>query len=141
MPKDVGDVIARVKGTKWSHLGRSSDGADCAGCVQLVLGEFGIDCRLPTAYPLRWWRSQPNKIAAHAHALGWAMIRNGQAAPLDVLAFSLSTTHGDHLGVFVGEGKFIHCWTEQASVVSLTDDLSRSARWIDRLVSVIRPTQ
>jgi cell wall-associated NlpC family hydrolase len=114
-------LVSRARGTLGTRYrlgGNTPDrGLDCSGLVRYVLSALSIDL--------------PRTAATQATA-GEAIARDvAQLQPGDVLTFRQGKRIS-HVGVYVGEGRFIHASTSQRRVVESRLDNPRSPlvrRW------------
>jgi cell wall-associated NlpC family hydrolase len=79
---------------------------DCSGLVMTVYGEFAVD--LPR-------RSLDQSLAGTA-------VSRSQMQPADLVFFKTSRAAVSHVGIYIGNGKFIHASTTARQV--RIDDLS-----------------
>ncbi len=82
-------LAARLIGTPYRTGGRSPDGFDCSGLVFYVYHELGV--------------AVPRTAAEQRAAL--PRVPWEQLAPGDLVFFS---TPADHVGIYVGNGEFVH---------------------------------
>jgi hypothetical protein len=112
-------------GTPYRWGGTADNGFDCSGLIQYAYGIHGI--RLP-----RRSRDQARlgaEVAPVAEAL----------RPGDILLFSSSPGAGvTHVGMYVGEQKFIHSATDGVKLSRLDPHDSEGAYWIARWVGARR---
>ena len=91
--------------------GRSPKGLDCSGLVQRAYRDLGIE--LP-------------RVSYDQAKVGTKVDSIEQARPGDLVAFGSPV---DHIGIYVGDGKFIHAPRAGKSI--RVDDM-RSAYWQKR---------
>lgn len=111
-PVVVTDEIARqcrsFLGTPYHHGGASEAGVDCSGLVCLVFKKVG-KVALPHS-------------SKKLHTLG-RKISLAEARPGDLLFFSTGFWPGiNHVGVYVGNGRFVHASTKLGVIESSMDD-------------------
>lgn len=88
--------VARAQvGRKYSRGGQSPDrGFDCSGLVRYVLAGLHID------FP---------RTAAQQAGAGLAVTRDkGRLRPGDLLTFGSGTRGVSHIGIYVGNGRYVH---------------------------------
>lgn len=107
-------------GTPYQWGGSGANGFDCSGLIQYAYGEHGVI--LP-------------RVSRDQARTGIAVQKSVAAlAPGDVLTFSVEGNGVSHVGLFVGEGMFIHSSSQGVRLSSLTaaDGDSRwwQARWV-----------
>ena len=101
--------------------GRTLEGLDCYGLVMEVYRRFGI--KLP-----EYWASfdDDEKVSEIIHEEIkkpiWRKVEGEPPVP-SVLAIRLGVPKGviNHTGVYIGDGKFIHCRAKTGVVVSRVD--------------------
>jgi murein DD-endopeptidase len=109
---------------KYGGTGTDGDGFDCSGLIQYAYGRHGI--------------TLPRTSAEQAHQ-GRAVKKNvAKLAPGDLLTFSNRGGRVTHVGLYIGDGRFIHSATRgvQVSVLSAEDPYGRW--WYMRWVGVRR---
>lgn len=79
-------------GTPYRYGGSSPDGFDCSGLVQYAYGRAGVAVPRTTGQQLR-----------HARPVPLSELRPG-----DLLFFRLSWRKVSHVGIYAGDGRFIH---------------------------------
>lgn len=123
----------------YKHLiGRqySAGKADCYGlCVDYYRDVFGLDLT-NIARPEEWWLDSRMDIINDLFQVdGWENIgcnlRNLQ--PGDALIFALVSGKANHLGVYVGNGMFIHHLYKRMSC-----EESLAQKWMSRCLMVVR---
>ncbi len=124
----VGDVVQTaldVIGSPYQWGGTAQNGFDCSGLIQYAYGRHGI--RLP-----RISRDQAQAGSAIVAVLD-------SLRPGDILAFSAQPGGGvTHVGLYVGEGKFIHSSTTGVRLSRLEGDDPDGKYWIPRWVGARR---
>jgi cell wall-associated NlpC family hydrolase len=122
---DVVQTALDAVGAPYRWGGTADNGFDCSGLIQYAYGLHGI--RLP-----RRSRDQATigaEVAPVAEAL----------RPGDILLFSSSPGAGvTHVGMYVGEQKFIHSATNGVMLSLLDPHDERGAYWIARWVGARR---
>jgi len=116
---DKGDKIVRLAmtylGTPYRRGGTSHDGVDCSGLTYAVARELGIS--LPRTSSDQW-------------GVGKA-VDKGNLKAGDLVFFKNTYREGiSHVGVYIGDGKFVHAVRsgKPVSVTSLNDDYY-TAHW------------
>jgi uncharacterized protein YycO len=109
----VDDIISYAKnylGTPYRYGGRSSKGFDCSGFVSYVLGHFGISVSRSSA-----------SMANNGTAVDRSELQKG-----DLLFFATTRGRGrvSHVGMYIGNGQFIHSstWGKGVVITDLNDD-------------------
>jgi len=122
---DVVQTALESLGTPYVWGGTADNGFDCSGLVQYAYGQHGV--RLP-----RMSRDQ-----AHAGAEVAPVV--DALRPGDILLFSARPGSGvTHVGMYVGELKFIHSSTRGVKLSRLDPQDSEGGYWLDRWVGVRR---
>lgn len=131
---DAASVAARVvrtaidvMGTPYAWGGSDADGYDCSGLIQHAYAQQGV--LLP-----RVSRDQIRMGAAVEPRL--ATLRPG-----DILGFSVERAGVTHVGLYVGDGQFIHSASGGVTLSSLTAADPDSQWWQRRLVTARRILQ
>ncbi len=113
-----------VMGTPYRWGGNDQDGYDCSGLIQYAYGEHGI--LLP-------------RVSRDQARMGTAVDRDaGRLAPGDILAFSVDGGGVSHVGLYVGDGRFIHSASSGVKLSSLSADDPDSRWWRARWVGARR---
>lgn len=122
---DVVRTALDVLGTPYQWGGTAANGFDCSGLVQYAYGQHGV--RLPRV----------SRDQAHAGAEVTPVVEALQ--PGDILLFSASPGAGvTHVGMYLGEGKFIHSATGGVKISRLDRSDPEGAYWIPRWVGARR---
>ncbi|HEX8968062.1 MAG TPA: NlpC/P60 family protein, partial [Chloroflexota bacterium] len=117
---DVADLAEQYVGSPYRWGGSSPNGFDCTGFVMWVYSQFGI--------------SMPHNEAGQL-ASG-APVGTDDLQPGDVLVFANTYRRGlSHVGIYVGDGRFVHAADESHGVMvsNLWDSY-----WAVRLVGASR---
>ncbi len=108
---DVNEVVAYAKkfvGVRYVYGGKSPKGFDCSGFVGYVFKNFGIKL---------------NSSAASMYSDGVKVSKSALKAG-DLLFFDASSRKAsgaiDHVGIYIGGGKFIHASTSNKQVIIQT---------------------
>jgi len=109
-----------VMGTPYRWGGDDGNGYDCSGLIQYAYGQHGII--LP-----RVSREQVLRGVAVEHQIE-------ALAPGDILGFSVEGDQVTHVGLYVGQGQFIHSASRGVKVSSLSAADPDSAWWRQRWV-------
>lgn len=117
----------------YRHGGRSKDGADCLGLMQMFFRELGI--ALPDndgkEYSSDWYRSDPERLERELMTQGVAAPVN-DLKPLDMVYFRIGGAV-THVGVMVDRVHFLHLLIGRVSEISRMD-----WAWRRRLVGARR---
>jgi cell wall-associated NlpC family hydrolase len=122
---DVVQTALEVIGSPYQWGGTAENGFDCSGLIQYAYGRHGI--RLP-----RMSRDQAQAGSAIPTDLD-------SLRPGDILAFSAQPGGGvTHVGLYIGEGKFIHSSSTGVRLSRLVRDDPDGKYWIPRWVGARR---
>lgn len=122
---DVVRTAIDVLGTPYEWGGTAANGFDCSGLIQYAYGQHGV--RLP-------------RISRDQARVGTVVTPVVEALqPGDILLFSAAPGAGvTHVGMYVGEGKFIHSASSGVKISRLDGKDSEGAYWISRWVGARR---
>ncbi len=121
---DVVETALSVMGTPYRWGGEGTDGFDCSGLIQYSYGEHGII--LP-------------RVSRDQARTGVAVAKNLEALqPGDILTFSASGSGISHVGLYVGDGSFIHSASSGVKLSSLTTGEGDGGWWRARWVGARR---
>jgi hypothetical protein len=108
----------------WGGTGDGSGGYDCSGLIQYAYNRQGI--RLP-------------RTSAGQAEAGIAIRREMDALlPGDILTFAERGDQVTHVGLYVGEGRFIHSASRGVRLSRLAEDDPDGRYWLRRWVGVRR---
>jgi cell wall-associated NlpC family hydrolase len=121
----VVETALAVMGAPYQWGGTDANGFDCSGLIQYAYGQHGIV--LP-------------RISRDQARMGTAVDRRVEALrPGDVLAFSGDGTSGvTHVGLFVGDGQFLHSASGGVTLSSLMASDGDSRWWQQHWVAARR---
>jgi len=118
----AGDAMGRPY--QWGGTGTDGGGFDCSGLIQYAYAEHGI--------------TLPRTSSAQAKE-GREVARNvGGLAPGDVLTFSNRGGPVTHVGLYLGDGRFIHSASRGVQVSVLSDEDPYGRWWYRRWVGARR---
>ena len=129
-PETLADSIiataTEVMGRPYTYGGTGADGEgfDCSGLIQYAYGKHGIALPRRSTDQAREGRKIDRELK--------------RLAPADILTFSNRGGQVTHVGLYIGEGRFIHSATRgvQVSILSAEDPYGRW--WYKRWVGVRR---
>lgn len=108
----------------WGGTGNGSGGFDCSGLIQYAYAHAGI--------------SIPRTALGQAGAGVAIRVDQDALLPGDILVFS---DHGDtptHVGLYVGEGRFIHSASKGVRLSRLSEDDAEGRLWLRRWIGARR---
>jgi cell wall-associated NlpC family hydrolase len=121
----VVETALAAMGSPYSWGGSDANGFDCSGLIQYAYGQVGVVLPRTSRDQMRMGRAVDRDAAA--------------LRPGDVLGFSSSgTSQISHVGLYVGDGQFIHSSSTGVKLSSLTASDGDSRWWRDRWVGVRR---
>ena len=132
--KDL-QLFDKYIGLKYKNLGRSFDGVDCFGLICLIYAEER-NTILPDFTELRYsqdWYKEENHILDNIWT-DWKEI-NSQYKIYDGLLFYNSSQKivVNHIGIYIGNDKFLHIQENQTSMISRLDKF-----WTSKLYKGLR---
>jgi cell wall-associated NlpC family hydrolase len=111
-------ALAQLK-RPYRYGGISPRGFDCSGLVYYAYSRSGVE--IPRTSTAQYRQSKP--------------IKNERIQPGDLLFFRIERKSPSHVGLYVGEGQFIHASTSQRRV---TISHLESPYWRKRLIGAGR---
>ena len=132
MPVNFSEYI----GIKYKHKGRSMGGADCYGLVVLIYSrKLGIELSdfLDVNYEQKWYKDKKDHIVNNISEIWETVIEPYRV--YDGLLFYNSPKKivANHIGLYIGNDKFIHLEEDSTSMVSRLDNY-----WTSRLYRALR---
>jgi hypothetical protein len=109
---------------RYGGTGEDGGGFDCSGLIQFAYAEHGIALPRTSAEQAREGRKVGKRV--------------GELAPGDLLTFSNRGGRVTHVGMYLGEGKFIHSATRGVQVSVLSEDDPYGRWWYQRWVGARR---
>ncbi len=117
---ELRETAKQYLGTPYKSAGTSASGFDCSGFVITVFKDLGI-----TSLP---------RTSASMYNVGKSVSQN-ELLPGDLVFFNTSGRGISHVGIYYGDGKFIHSSTSKG--VTLTP-LNDKYYWADKYVGAKR---
>ena len=99
-PESLAATALALQGTPYVWGGTTPRGFDCSGFTRYVYAQHGIS--LP-------------RTARHQYRIGDAVAERN-IRPGDLVFFSTSAPGPSHVGLAIGDGRFVHAPTERAAV-------------------------
>ena len=100
------DIASKYKGIRYKTGGTTAAGFDCSGYVQFVYKQLGVSLTRST-----------KTMYNEGSAIEKANIQVG-----DLLFFKTTSAKVGHVGIYIGNGKFIHSSTSKGVMVSKVND-------------------
>lgn len=109
---------------RWGGTGTDGGGFDCSGLIQHAYGQHGILLPRTSAEQAKQGDAVSKKL--------------GNLVPGDLLTFSNRGGPVTHVGLYVGEGRFIHSASRGVQISILSDEDPYGRWWYKRWVGVRR---
>jgi len=119
----VGTAL-EVMGTPYKWGGTDANGFDCSGLIQYAYGRHGLIIPRVSRDQIRYGTRVDADLAA--------------LRPGDILGFAVNGRRISHVGLYVGDGQFIHSASGGVKLSSLTSDDPDSRWWQRRWVAARR---
>jgi len=104
---DIKTVAAECVGWPYREHGRDAHGVDCYGLFMYIAQRLGhVVCDFE--YDGDWSKCGGNYFVEHYHEYG-KRIKQKDLVPGDVIFMAIDGDIANHIGYYLGEGKFIHC--------------------------------
>jgi hypothetical protein len=94
-------------GTPYKYGGNTKEGTDCSGMVLSVFNEV---------YNIKMYRSSADQLK-NVKEINKSELKAG-----DLIFFKIDNHNVSHVGIYLGENKFIHASTKKGVVVNSLDD-------------------
>lgn len=121
---------------KFKYKGRDFNGVDCYGLIYLILkNEKGIEL-LEYEYSKKWYLEGKNYILDIKNDLkNWKKTELDKIKPFDVILFYATPRKlvVNHMGLSIGEEKFIHVSEDHNSRVEKLNDF-----WVSKIYAIMR---
>jgi hypothetical protein len=109
---------------EWGGTGANGGGFDCSGLIQYAYGQHGVSLPRTSRDQAREGRSIKRRV--------------GSLHPGDLLTFSNAGGPVTHVGLYIGDGRFIHSASRGVQVSLLSGDDPYGRWWYKRWVGVRR---
>ena len=128
--------FSKYIGLKFKYKGRDFNGVDCYGLVLLILkNEKQIEFR-EYEYSRKWYLEGKNYIVDIKNdSFNWSSVSLEKIKPFDVILLYASPNRiiVNHMGLYLGEEKFIHISEDHNSMLERLND-----RWVSRIYAIMR---
>lgn len=112
--KDIVATAQKYKGVPYKYGGTSPKGFDCSGFVMFVYNEHGK--KLPRSADKQYETGKP--------------VKPKDLSPGDLVFFTTTEKGASHVGIFVGDGKFIHASSSKGVIVSALKETYWKPRYL-----------
>ena len=109
---------------EYGGTGADGEGFDCSGLIQYAYGQAGI--------------TLPRTSVEQAKAGARIAKSEGALRPGDILTFARTGRRVTHVGLYIGDGRFIHSASKGVQISRLSADDSYGRWWYQRWVGVRR---
>jgi hypothetical protein len=109
---------------RWGGTGADGGGFDCSGLIQHAYGQHGIALPRTSAEQAKQGKAVSKKL--------------GTLVPGDLLTFSNRGGPVSHVGLYIGEGRFIHSASRGVQISILSGEDPYGRWWFKRWVGVRR---
>jgi len=116
-------------GIPFKDGGRDKNGVDCWGLVKLMYKELGID--LPEFY-IGAMQTLKIENALKSNEKNWTKLSEPEAPCLVLINISCGVW-ADHVGFYIGDGKFLHCYRHTGVCID------RLNHWKSRIIGYYKP--
>ncbi|MFP3919309.1 C40 family peptidase [Lysinibacillus telephonicus] len=117
---ELRETAKQYLGTPYKSAGTTASGFDCSGFVLKVFKDLGVSS-LP-------------RTSASMYTVGESVSQN-ELIPGDLVFFNTSGRGVSHVGIYYGDGKFIHASTSQGVTITPLND---KWYWADKYVGAKR---
>ncbi|HUV63279.1 MAG TPA: NlpC/P60 family protein [Sedimentisphaerales bacterium] len=108
------EITELLLGIPFLDGGRTCAGADCYGLLMIFAKELGVD--LPDMeYERGWAERGANYLMENAHGCA-DEISKEELEPGDVIMFETYPGVASHVGIFIGEDRFIHTTDKHGAI-------------------------
>lgn len=117
----------------YKNLGRDFDGVDCYGLLWLIYKEernIVLPDFTELMYDQKWYRKHNHIVDNISDE--WSKVKE-PFKRYDAIIFYGRYEVADHIGVYIGDNKFIHITENSTSMISRLDDY-----WCKKIYGVIR---
>jgi len=114
--KKIFEMVEKCIGVPFKEHGRDLQGFDCYGIALYILNPLGYN--LPDFnYDENWAKCGNNYFIENYYKYAKQINRN-ELQPVDVILFKNDPEVVNHIGIYLGGGKFIHCDRKSGVIIS-----------------------
>lgn len=117
--QQIANTAVQYVGYPYVYGGSDPSGFDCSGFVKYIFGLYGITT---------------NRVAEDQALNGYAVSRS-ELQPGDIICFSSGSGYIGHVGIYIGNGQFVHACNSETGVI-ITD--LNSSGYNDRVAACRR---
>jgi len=111
---NINDIVEKYIGVPFKEHGRDIKGVDCFGLILLIYKELGYKID-DYQYKPDWFKGDYNLFLENYHKYAE---RIEKPEPGDAILLSKNSESPTHIGVYLGNGKFIHCLKKYGVIIS-----------------------
>jgi len=115
--KNLFEIANQYIGIPFKEHGRDMKGVDCFGLILLIYKELGYNID-DYQYKPGWFKGSYNFFLENYHKYAERIPENEIIMPGNAILFSVFDKSPTHIGVYLGNGKFIHCLRKVGVVIS-----------------------
>lgn len=108
-------------------------GFDCYGLAMMVFERYGLE--VPEYYAPALDDEAVNSQVEKVKAIEWVQVEKSSLSVPCLVLMKFNSKLCNHVGVYIGEGKFIHC----RNPIGVNIDRIESPAWRRRIVGFYKP--
>ena len=136
---DVASIAQRYVGIPFAHRGRDGAGMDCYGLFWAMMRDLGTP--LPDFEYIEDWEKAGGNVLMENYWKHGEEIQKQDLAPGDAILFrTVPAVAANHIGVYIGAGRFVHC-TKTCGVTVSEIDRQPHARRVVMFCKVMGETE
>jgi len=111
------EIAGNLIGIPFKEHGRDRKGVDCFGLILLFYKELGFKID-DYQYKPDWFKGDYNFFLENYHKYAERIPENQMLMPGDAILFKDFNNCPTHIGIYLGNGKFIHCLKKVGVVIN-----------------------